>query len=1195
MSESVKDFQLSADQLPPSPVVKPVTGEADLVRQTTARGFNIIFRVVVVLLLLTILRVFLQLRVCDEGLHTATTLGHQGLPNLNHLTVLREQLVLFRLYSYEYVFGWQNKRPQQAAAAAAAEKKIHEELAMIKQLLRSPPGQQLTFVLAEKFEDLAREFTMVRSLVDQDFYSAMSVLDHDLPVKIQAVDAAAAELDRYGYQFTDTQVQANFDSFRSIKQNSLVFGAVNILLMLGLVAFVQLAARRTRRQLTETLAQLHEQSKILRLHTSALKATANGIVITDCEGVIRWVNPAFTRLTGYTAAEVVGKNPRALKSGEHDAVFYAEMWQTIKSGQVWNGELVNRRKDGNLYHEEMTITPVRDEAGSIQNFIAIKHDISNRKRVQRELEQEKKLLGSLMDNLPDFIYFKDAESRFTRVNLAQARHLGLQTPAEAIGKTNADFFPAGEARQMLVDERCLMVVGKPILGLVEKVETAAGTKWVSSSKVPIYGEDGQVAGLVGISHDITERKRAEEELQRKTTILEAQMNASIDGILVVDEQGKKLLQNRRMVELLHIPQPVAEDKDDEHQRRWVAQTVQNPGQFIAKIKYLNEHRNEISRDEIELKDGTTLDRYSAPLLGRGGKYYGRMWTFRDVTERKRAEAALQDQLALRERLAKIATSVPGIIYSFRLRPDGSNCMPYTSPTIEEFCGVRAGDLVEDAAPLFGLMHPDDLARTRESVAESARTMLPWRDEFRMQHPKKGWFWIEGQSTPEREPDGGTLWHGFMSDISERKQVEAELQWKTAFLEAQVSSSIDGTLVVDEQGRKLLQNQRMTDLFKIPQHMAEDELAQTQRQWIAEMTVQPARFLEMILYLYAHPQEVSRDEVELKDGTVLDLYSSPVIGQQEKYYGRIWTFRDITERKRAELERQQMELQLRQSQKLESIGQLAAGIAHEINTPTQYVGDNVQFLKTAIGGLVNMVCEYHELLAAVKAGSVRPGQVAQLEADYARRDITYLFAQIPAAIEESLEGVERISKIVRAMKDFSHPGGQEKELSDLNQAIESTATVARNEWKYVAELELSLAPDLPLVPCFLGEFNQVILNLIVNAAHAIGDVVRPLPGTKGLITLSTQLVGDCVEVRVADTGTGIAEAHRAKIFEPFFTTKEVGKGTGQGLASVYANIVKKHGGTVTFETEPGVGTTFIVRLPLNLPVAQPADSGEVAAP
>jgi signal transduction histidine kinase len=304
-----------------------------------------------------------------------------------------------------------------------------------------------------------------------------------------------------------------------------------------------------------------------------------------------------------------------------------------------------------------------------------------------------------------------------------------------------------------------------------------------------------------------------------------------------------------------------------------------------------------------------------------------------------------------------------------------------------------------------------------------------------------------------------------------------------------------------------------------------------------------------------------------------------------------TIRDLTEIKQAEKERQLMEVQLRQSQKLESIGQLAAGVAHEINTPTQYVGDNTRFVKDSFPAIMQVLKSHEALLAAVKNQAVTPELLAQSEALLQESDLEYLYLQIPTALKETLEGVERVSKIVRAMKEFSHPGGKEKSPANLNKAIESTTTVARNEWKYVADLKLELEPELPPVPCFLGEFNQCILNLIVNAAHAIGDVVKKNPGTKGLITVQTRRDGEHVAVRVTDTGTGIPEAVRSKIFEPFFTTKDVGKGTGQGLAMVYGCLVNRHGGTVTFETETGRGTTFILRLPVKLAQAQTGEENK----
>ena len=268
-----------------------------------------------------------------------------------------------------------------------------------------------------------------------------------------------------------------------------------------------------------------------------------------------------------------------------------------------------------------------------------------------------------------------------------------------------------------------------------------------------------------------------------------------------------------------------------------------------------------------------------------------------------------------------------------------------------------------------------------------------------------------------------------------------------------------------------------------------------------------------------------------------------------------------------------------SAKLSALGQLAAGIAHEINTPTQYVGDNTRFFQDSFQNIRKVLESHAELLHAAKGNALTPELIARAEQAAAKGDLEYLFEQIPAAITETLEGIGRITKIVRAMKEFSHPGGKEKALANLNKAIESTVTVARHEWKYVADMHLGLDPDLPGVPCFLGEFNQAILNLIINAAHTIADALREHPGTKGTITVTTRRDGNHVEVRVSDTGTGIPEAIRPRIFEPFFTTKPVGKGTGQGLSIVYGNVVKKHGGTVRFESEVGKGTTFILRLPL----------------
>ena len=275
-----------------------------------------------------------------------------------------------------------------------------------------------------------------------------------------------------------------------------------------------------------------------------------------------------------------------------------------------------------------------------------------------------------------------------------------------------------------------------------------------------------------------------------------------------------------------------------------------------------------------------------------------------------------------------------------------------------------------------------------------------------------------------------------------------------------------------------------------------------------------------------------------------------------------------------------QLHLAQAQKLESIGQLAAGIAHEINTPAQYVGDNVEFLEQSFAELGELLKMYRALQAAAEAGEVSPELISEVSAAAANADIEFLSEEIPRALAQSREGIGRVTTIVRAMKEFSHPGSAEKKPVDLNRAIESTVTVASNEWKYVAELETDFDAQLPSVPCLAGEFNQVVLNIVVNAAHAIEEGQPEGQVEKGKIRISTKREGeDWVVVEISDTGPGMTDEIRSKVFDPFFTTKEVGKGTGQGLAIAHSVVVAKHRGTIEVESEIGQGTTFRIRLPL----------------
>jgi len=322
-----------------------------------------------------------------------------------------------------------------------------------------------------------------------------------------------------------------------------------------------------------------------------------------------------------------------------------------------------------------------------------------------------------------------------------------------------------------------------------------------------------------------------------------------------------------------------------------------------------------------------------------------------------------------------------------------------------------------------------------------------------------------------------------------------------------------------------------------------------------------------------------------DGTARNLLLSvlPQRSPEGLLVGVIGVGADVTHV--AELERA-----LAQANRLESIGQLAAGIAHEINTPVQFVSDNARFLAHSFGELLPILGQIEAILGAGEGPDEDPTrQLAELRGAVAGVELAFLAAEIPQALAESQEGLTRVTQIVRALKDFSHPGSGRVE-TDVNRAVESTVQVSRNEWKYVAELSLDLDPDLGLVPCYEGELKQVVLNIIVNAAHSITARRLATDATElGRIALRTERCDDVVRISVSDDGTGMDEDTRRRIFDPFFTTKEVGKGTGQGLSLAHNIIVQKHGGQIEVQSAPGRGATFVLVLPARWENVNQADT------
>jgi len=536
--------------------------------------------------------------------------------------------------------------------------------------------------------------------------------------------------------------------------------------------------------------------------------------------------------------------------------------------------------------------------------------------------------------------------------------------------------------------------------------------------------------------------------------------------------------------------------------------------------------------------------------------------FIDITRRKKAEQALQRSEALFRAIVDNASDLI-IVRDLQYR-----CQ-YASPAYLTFLGYSPDELLGTEPTL--IVHPEDQPFARQvmtAVLEDGQSRV---GKFRYLHKDGRALHMEANVGMLRGPDG--VAEGFVSVsrvIEDRIIAERKLQAAHAETELFLQSVPSILIGLDSQGRITRWNRAAAEVFQLSSSQVLDRAIEDSGiKWLhPEMSLEVARWLGTERTYRAEDLAYEREGKRRFLGFSVHRVESDAGGPP----GFIVTGADITERKN-------LEDQLRQAQKLEAVGQLAAGIAHEINTPTQYVGDNTTFLKNSWQSIARLLDLGMALRREAAQGGVPRELLAQFDEQVKQSDLEYLLKEIPRALEQSLDGVQRVAKIVKGMKEFSHPGSEEKRAIDINKAIETTITVARHEWKYVATVLTEFAPDLPLVPCLIGEFNQVILNLIINAAHAIDAAIARGLRDKGMIVIGTRRAAPWVEISVKDTGVGIAADIQSRIFEPFFTTKPVGKGTGQGLALAHSAIVNRHQGQLWFETEPGQGTTFFIRLPL----------------
>ncbi len=629
---------------------------------------------------------------------------------------------------------------------------------------------------------------------------------------------------------------------------------------------------------------------------------------------------------------------------------------------------------------------------------------------------------------------------------------------------------------------------------------------------------------------INERKRNEEALLCKTALFDAHLDSSIEGILIVDKEGKKILQNQRTIDLWKIPQHVVDDSDDQKQVAHVMHMTKDPEKFVELVTYLYNHPDERIRDELELIDGTVLDRYSAPVLGKDGHYYGRIWAFRDITERKRDEEALRQKTALLEAL--LNSTIEGIMVMDNM---GNKIVENQRTSelwkIPEY--LQGNQNIPARTEFIKNMVKDPVAFSKriqfllKNVEEASRDELDLIDGTV----------LDRYSAPVLGIDGhyyGRIWT--YRDITDRKLVEARIAAEKELLSVTLRSIGEGVITTDIQGNVVIMNNVAEELTGWQQHEVQGKSLSTFFTIVSENTRNQCESpfgkvlsTGQIVELASNPILISKDGTE----RVIANCGAPMKDTNGEIIGVVLVFRDITEKQR-------MIDKLQRIDKLDSLGVLAGGIAHDFNN-----------LLCVIFGFMEM---------ARKAGKEN--------------------SKVSAYLDNALVAFNRAKDLTRQLLTFSKGGAPKRKTGNIGNLVKGNSSFVLSGSK--ASCEFDIAQDLWLCDFDENQMAQVIDNIIINAIEAMPQGGK-IKITAKNITVDDQSAlpplreGSFVKISIEDTGIGIPQEIIKRIFDPFFTTKH--KGNGLGLATCYS-IIQKHDGYIDVESIPGKGSSFHIYLPAN---------------
>jgi len=872
--------------------------------------------------------------------------------------------------------------------------------------------------------------------------------------------------------------------------------------------------------------------------------------------------------------------------------------------------------------------------GNIARLVPAISRALNEKKIMRErrvlfeaLRENEKRYSSLVENLPVGIFRISASypGRFLQANLALARIYGADSVDELVRIPVIDFYAeTAERNRLLADIKERNIIRAQEIRLRTK---SGGIAWGSITASCHRNSSGKIDWIDGIIEDVTERKKAEEERER---ILEKQVAVTIfqrsllapaplekklrnitDGIVRIFgadfcriwlirpgdlcergcihaqvEEGPHVCRDRgRCLHLLSSSGRYVHTDGEGHRRvpfgcykigrvasgeesKFITNDVQNDPRV---------HNHEWARDlglvsfagyQLRIPGEQTIG-----VLALFAKHPISQWEDAMLDGLGSTAALVVRQAEGQEALRSSEENFRGLFESSRdaimtVEPPSWRFTSANPATVEMFRAKNVDDLF---SYLLWELSPPQQPDGSDS-AERAKEML----ETAMRDGSTDFEWIhrriDGRNFPAAvlltrvDIPGKQFIQATIRDVTEQKLAEMELRRINEEMDLILGSITSIIIGVSVKDRITHWNSHAANVLGVN---SKDVLGKqfyecgVKWDWNAVYEGISKSLLDNVI---VRLDDLRYTRTDGRDG-VLGLTINPLCREGDILAGFMILGRDLTERR-------VLEYRLLQAQKLEAIGQLAAGVAHEINSPLQYVGDNLRFITRSLNDVITI---QKGLIDVIELPPDEQADAVKLLRDSI--DLDYLMEELPKAVEQSLEGVERVSRIVKSMKAFAHPGTGSKLPAQINKSIENTATVSRNEWKYDCELELNLDPSLPPVPCFEAELNQVVLNLIVNAVDAVKDAKAKGIIEKGLISIRTFREGKNVLIEIEDNGTGIPDTIRQKVFDPFFTTKEVGKGTGQGLSISHSIIVEKHGGSIDFRSTLGKGTTFTIALPL----------------